>query len=154
MSGASLGLGGEEGLGTWLAGTRDYALPQSNPSCTRCACCAWLACSEGGTSIEDLAEKFPDKIIKIPIDIRTGITDEQAMQVLQTSFGNEGGGWGVGGAGIGVGGLGGAVPLFVYMMVTSLRWRGSFSESGRLSCSSYAAARTWEALAAAPPDRC
>ena len=36
---------------------------------------------QGGTSIEDLAEKFPDKIVKIPIDIRTGITDEQAMQV-------------------------------------------------------------------------
>lgn len=28
--------------------------------------------SEGGTSIEDLAEKYPDKIIKIPVDIRTG----------------------------------------------------------------------------------
>ena len=33
--------------------------------------------SEGGTSIEDLAEKYPEKIIKIPVDIRTGITDEQ-----------------------------------------------------------------------------
>lgn len=39
------------------------------------------SCSEGGTSIEDLAEKYPDKIIKIPVDVRTGITDEQAMQV-------------------------------------------------------------------------
>jgi hypothetical protein len=28
--------------------------------------------SEGGTSIEDLAEKFPEKIIKIPVDIRAG----------------------------------------------------------------------------------
>lgn len=28
--------------------------------------------SEGGTSIEDLAEKYPDKIIKIPVDIRQG----------------------------------------------------------------------------------
>lgn len=36
---------------------------------------------QGGTSIEDLAEKFPDKIVKIPIDIREGITDAQAMQV-------------------------------------------------------------------------
>jgi hypothetical protein len=36
--------------------------------------------SEGGTSIEDLAEKFPDKIIKIPVDIRQGITDEQVMR--------------------------------------------------------------------------
>lgn len=41
-------------------------------------CC--FPCPQGGTSIEDLAEKFPDKIVKIPIDIRTGITDEQAMQ--------------------------------------------------------------------------
>jgi succinyl-CoA synthetase beta subunit len=24
-----------------------------------------IACSEGGTSIEDLAEKFPEKIIKV-----------------------------------------------------------------------------------------
>lgn len=42
-----------------------------------------IGCSEGGTSIEDLAEKFPDKIIKIPIDIRTGITDAQAMQMVE-----------------------------------------------------------------------
>jgi succinyl-CoA synthetase beta subunit len=40
-----------------------------------------IGCSEGGTSIEDLAEKFPDKIIKIPVDIRQGITDEQALKV-------------------------------------------------------------------------
>lgn len=40
-----------------------------------------MLCLQGGTSIEDLAEKFPEKICKIPIDIRTGITDEQAMQV-------------------------------------------------------------------------
>ena len=33
--------------------------------------------SEGGTSIEDLAEKYPEKIIKIPVDIRQGITDDQ-----------------------------------------------------------------------------
>jgi len=42
-----------------------------------------IGCSEGGTSIEDLAEKFPDKIIKIPIDIRQGITDSQAMQMVE-----------------------------------------------------------------------
>ncbi|PSC67908.1 Succinyl-ligase [ADP-forming] subunit mitochondrial [Micractinium conductrix] len=42
-----------------------------------------IGCSEGGTSIEDLAEKFPEKICKIPIDIRTGITDEQAMQMVE-----------------------------------------------------------------------
>ena len=38
-----------------------------------------IGCGEGGTSIEDLAEKFPDKIIKIPIDIRKVITDSQAQ---------------------------------------------------------------------------
>lgn len=37
-------------------------------------------CSEGGTSIEDLAEKFPEKIIKLPVDIRTGLTDDQVQQ--------------------------------------------------------------------------
>jgi succinyl-CoA synthetase beta subunit len=42
-----------------------------------------IGCGEGGTSIEDLAEKFPDKIIKIPIDIRSGITDEQANQMVE-----------------------------------------------------------------------
>ena len=36
-----------------------------------------VASTCGGTSIEDLAEKYPEKIIKIPVDIRTGITDEQ-----------------------------------------------------------------------------
>eukprot|EP00798_Chlamydomonas_sp_ICE-L_P017187 gene17187-23504_t len=42
-----------------------------------------IGCSEGGTSIEDLAEKFPDKIIKMPIDIRTGMTDEQAATMAK-----------------------------------------------------------------------
>ena len=42
-----------------------------------------IACSEGGTSIEDLAEKFPDKIIKVPVDINTGITDAQALEVAK-----------------------------------------------------------------------
>lgn len=36
----------------------------------------------GGTSIEDLAEKYPEKIIKIPIDIFEGITDDQAKQMV------------------------------------------------------------------------
>merc|ERR1719421_2528522 len=40
-----------------------------------------IACSEGGTSIEDLAEKYPEKIIKVPVDISKGITDEQALTV-------------------------------------------------------------------------
>ncbi|KAI8462711.1 MAG: succinate-CoA ligase beta chain [Monoraphidium minutum] len=42
-----------------------------------------IGCSEGGTSIEDLAEKYPEKIIKIPIDIRKGITDEQATAMAR-----------------------------------------------------------------------
>lgn len=37
----------------------------------------------GGTSIEDLAEKYPEKIIKIPVDIFEGITDEQANQMVE-----------------------------------------------------------------------
>jgi len=42
-----------------------------------------IACSEGGTSIEDLAEKYPEKIIKVPVDITKGITDEQAQTVAK-----------------------------------------------------------------------
>jgi succinyl-CoA synthetase beta subunit len=36
-----------------------------------------VACAEGGTSIEDLAQSNPEKIIKVPVDITRGITDEQ-----------------------------------------------------------------------------
>lgn len=42
-----------------------------------------IACSEGGTSIEDLAESHPEKILRMPIDIRTGITHDQAMGVAE-----------------------------------------------------------------------
>lgn len=42
-----------------------------------------IACSEGGTSIEDLAESAPEKIIKVPINMTEGLTDEQAMQVVE-----------------------------------------------------------------------
>lgn len=31
-----------------------------------------IGCSEGGTSIEDLAEKYPEKIVKIPVSIEKG----------------------------------------------------------------------------------
>ncbi|XP_028094741.1 succinate--CoA ligase [ADP-forming] subunit beta, mitochondrial-like [Camellia sinensis] len=41
-----------------------------------------IACRKGGTSIEDLAEKFPDMIIKVPIDVFKGITDEDAPKVV------------------------------------------------------------------------
>uniref|UniRef100_D5A8F9 Succinate--CoA ligase [ADP-forming] subunit beta, mitochondrial n=1 Tax=Picea sitchensis TaxID=3332 RepID=D5A8F9_PICSI len=42
-----------------------------------------ISCSKGGTSIEDLAEKYPDMIIKVPIDIFKGITDEDAAKVVE-----------------------------------------------------------------------
>lgn len=42
-----------------------------------------IGCSEGGTSIEDLAEKFPEKIVKVPVDIRAGITSEQARAMAK-----------------------------------------------------------------------
>eukprot|EP00586_Coscinodiscus_wailesii_P013005 CAMPEP_0172497712 /NCGR_PEP_ID=MMETSP1066-20121228/104090_1 /TAXON_ID=671091 /ORGANISM="Coscinodiscus wailesii, Strain CCMP2513" /LENGTH=427 /DNA_ID=CAMNT_0013270643 /DNA_START=81 /DNA_END=1364 /DNA_ORIENTATION=+ len=42
-----------------------------------------IACSEGGTSIEDLAEKYPEKIIKVPVNLAEGLTTEKAMQVVE-----------------------------------------------------------------------
>jgi len=42
-----------------------------------------ISCRKGGTSIEDLAEKYPDMIIKVPIDIFKGITDEDAAKVVE-----------------------------------------------------------------------
>ncbi|KAJ8899418.1 hypothetical protein K2173_018392 [Erythroxylum novogranatense] len=41
-----------------------------------------IACKKGGTSIEDLAEKFPDLIIKVSVDVFKGITDEDATKVV------------------------------------------------------------------------
>jgi len=37
-----------------------------------------IGCASGGTSIEDVAAATPDAIVKIPVDITTGVTDEQA----------------------------------------------------------------------------
>ena len=37
----------------------------------------------GGTSIEELAEKFPEKIVKVPVDVRKGVTDEQANRMVE-----------------------------------------------------------------------
>mmetsp|Transcript_57237 Transcript_57237/g.124356 ORF Transcript_57237/g.124356 Transcript_57237/m.124356 type:complete len:415 (-) Transcript_57237:373-1617(-) len=42
-----------------------------------------VACAEGGTSIEDLAHSSPEKIIKVPVDINVGITDAEAMKVVE-----------------------------------------------------------------------
>ena len=41
-----------------------------------------IACAEGGTSIEDLAATYPEKIVKVPVDIAEGINDEQVMEVV------------------------------------------------------------------------
>ncbi|KAF5741834.1 succinyl-CoA ligase [Tripterygium wilfordii] len=41
-----------------------------------------ISCGKGGTSIEDLAEKHPDLIVKVPIDVFEGITDEDAAKVV------------------------------------------------------------------------
>lgn len=41
-----------------------------------------IACSEGGTSIEDLAESSPEKIVKVPIDITTGMTEADIETIV------------------------------------------------------------------------
>ncbi|CAB9527437.1 ligase [GDP-forming] subunit beta, mitochondrial [Seminavis robusta] len=41
-----------------------------------------IACSEGGTSIEDLAVSSPEKVIKVPIDVVKGPTDEDINKVV------------------------------------------------------------------------
>lgn len=41
-----------------------------------------IACSEGGTSIEDLAEKSPEKIIKVPVSLEDGISQADIDQVV------------------------------------------------------------------------
>lgn len=40
-----------------------------------------IACSEGGTSIEDLAESHPEKIIKMKVDLEAGLTTRQALEL-------------------------------------------------------------------------
>ena len=42
-----------------------------------------IACSEGGTSIEDLAESHPEKIIKMKIDVNAGLTTDQALELAR-----------------------------------------------------------------------
>jgi succinyl-CoA synthetase beta subunit len=42
-----------------------------------------IACSEGGTSIEDLAESHPEKIIKMKIDLKRGLTNAQALELAE-----------------------------------------------------------------------
>ena len=42
-----------------------------------------IACSRGGTSIEDLAEQFPNLIIREPIDSKLGMTKSQATSIAE-----------------------------------------------------------------------
>uniref|UniRef100_A0A7S0X6F0 Succinate--CoA ligase [ADP-forming] subunit beta, mitochondrial n=1 Tax=Mantoniella antarctica TaxID=81844 RepID=A0A7S0X6F0_9CHLO len=42
-----------------------------------------IACSEGGTSIEDLAESHPEKIIKMKIDLKAGLTAAQGLELAR-----------------------------------------------------------------------
>lgn len=41
-----------------------------------------IACSEGGTSIEDLAESNPEMIIRVPVNLQEGINDQQIQTVV------------------------------------------------------------------------
>ena len=42
-----------------------------------------IASSEGGVNIEEIAEKNPDAIIKIPIDILEGLNDDKARMAAK-----------------------------------------------------------------------
>ena len=42
-----------------------------------------IASPEGGVDIEEVAEKTPEKVFKIPVDIMKGINDELALQVAK-----------------------------------------------------------------------
>ncbi|CAN0211719.1 unnamed protein product, partial [Hapterophycus canaliculatus] len=42
-----------------------------------------VACPDGGTSIEDLAESNPELILKEEVDIMTGLTDAQAGKIAE-----------------------------------------------------------------------
>eukprot|EP00536_Pseudo-nitzschia_multiseries_P015159 jgi/Psemu1/217068/e_gw1.832.12.1 len=42
-----------------------------------------IACAEGGTSIEDLAESNPEKIMRVPVSLQDGITDEQVSTIVE-----------------------------------------------------------------------
>jgi succinyl-CoA synthetase beta subunit len=41
-----------------------------------------IACSQGGTSIEDLAHDFPDRIVRVPINPLAGMTDADAEAIV------------------------------------------------------------------------
>lgn len=60
-----------------------HAHPHPTPQDRKSNGPVMIACSEGGTSIEDLAEKFPDKIVRVPVNALTGITDADALKVAE-----------------------------------------------------------------------
>lgn len=41
-----------------------------------------IASAEGGTSIEDLAAESPEKIVTVPVDLATGLTDEAVDKIV------------------------------------------------------------------------
>ena len=42
-----------------------------------------VASPDGGVDIEEVAEKTPERIKKMPVDIKTGLTDEAAIEVAE-----------------------------------------------------------------------
>lgn len=42
-----------------------------------------IASPEGGVDIEEVAEKSPERVFKLPVDIMEGITDELAVKVAK-----------------------------------------------------------------------
>jgi len=42
-----------------------------------------VASPDGGVDIEEVAEKTPERIMKLPVDIKTGVTDKMAIEVAE-----------------------------------------------------------------------
>ena len=42
-----------------------------------------VASPDGGVDIEEVAEKTPERILKMPVDIHTGVTDAMATELAQ-----------------------------------------------------------------------
>merc|ERR1711981_1205509 len=42
-----------------------------------------VASPDGGVDIEEVAEKTPERILKMPVDIHTGVTDEMATELAE-----------------------------------------------------------------------
>merc|ERR1719278_2187278 len=42
-----------------------------------------VASPDGGVDIEEVAEKTPERIMKLPVDIKTGVTDKMAVDVAE-----------------------------------------------------------------------